>query len=94
MTNDQTIGAFIQHFYEKNGKTSLFFEQRAVEIWEEAVGEFIAKQTVKISAAKGILYVTISNSALRFELLGNRTQIIAKINQELGCEAIKGIIIK
>jgi len=92
--NDQTIGKFIQQFYNKNGKISLFFEQQAVELWSQVVGEFIAKQTTKINAKNGVLTVTIPNAALRFEVMNSRSQIIAKINESIGAEVIKGIIIR
>jgi len=90
----QPIGNFIQHFFAKNGKISLFLEQQAVELWPQAVGEFIAKQTTKISVKQGILYVIIPNAALRFEVLNSRSQIISKINETIGGEVIKGLIIK
>ena len=73
---------------------SLFLEQQAIELWSQAVGEFVAKQTTKISAKQGVLYVTVPNAALRFELMGSRSQIIANINEALGGEVIKGVIIK
>jgi len=91
---DQNIGTFIQHFFYKNGKISLFFEQRAVELWAQVVGDFVAKQTTKINAKNGVLTVTIPNAALRFEVMNSRSQIIAKINESIGEEVIKGIIIR
>ena len=84
----------IQDFFAHNGKLSLFLEQRAVEQWRTIVGDFIAKQTTMIKAKQGVLYVTIPNAALRFEVLSNRSQIISRINETLGGEVIKGIIIK
>jgi len=93
MTN-QPIGTHIQHFFAQNGKISMLLEQQAIGLWAQTVGEFIAKQTTKISAKKGVLYVTIPNAALRFEVLSSRSQIAAKINEALGGEVIKGIIIK
>ena len=92
--NNETIGACIQHFFAQNGKISLFLEQQAVHLWSQTVGEYIAKQTTKVTAKQGILYVTIPNAALRFELMGNRSQIMAKLNEMIGAEAIKGIIIR
>ena len=92
--NNQPIGSYIQHFFAKNGKISLFLEQQAVELWSQVVGDFIAKQTTKIAAKQGVLYVTIPNAALRFEVLNSRSQIMTKINQALGGEVVKGIIIK
>jgi len=91
--NTQHVGNFIQHYFAQNGKISLFFEQQAVALWAETVGEYIAKQTKNITAKRGLLYVTIPNAALRFEVLGSRSQIVAKINQTLGGEVIKGIIV-
>jgi len=90
----QNIGSFIQHFFAKNGKISLFFEQQAVEYWPEVVGEFIAKQTTKISAKQGVIYVSIPNAALRFEVFNSRSEIITRINHKLGGEFIKGIVVK
>jgi len=90
----QPLGSHIQDFFAQKGKISLFLEQQAVDLWFEVVGGFIAKQTTKVSAKQGVLYVTISNAALRFEILNSRSQIIAKINEKLGVEVIKGIIIK
>jgi predicted nucleic acid-binding Zn ribbon protein len=92
--NTQPVGDFIQQFFEKNGKLSLFLEQKAVEMWSVAVGEFIARETKKITAKRGVLYVTIPNAALRFEVFNSRSRIIAKINEALGGEVVKGIILK
>jgi hypothetical protein len=88
------VGNFIEQYLAKNGKISLFLEQQAVALWSQTVGEFIANQTTKITSKQGVLYVTIPNAALRFEVLNSRSEIIAKINQVLGGEVIKGIIIK
>jgi len=89
-----SIGNVIQDFFAHNGKLSLFLEQQAVEQWRKIVGEFISNQTTKITVKQGVLYVTIPNAALRFEVMGSRSQIISKINEALGGEVIKGIIIK
>jgi len=94
MMNNQTIGNYIQEFLAKKGKISLFLEQQAVHLWPETVGEFVAQQTTKISVHQGVLYVTIPNAALRFEIMNSRNQIIAKINNKLGGEVIKGMIVK
>ena len=91
---NKRVGDLLQEFMIKNGKISLFLEQQAVGLWAQIVGEFIANQTTKISVKQGILYVTIPNAALRFEVLSNRSQIVNKINEKLGGEVIKGIIVK
>ncbi|MDR0205935.1 MAG: DUF721 domain-containing protein [Bacteroidales bacterium] len=94
MNNHQTVGSYIQEFFAKNGKISLLLEQQAVELWTETVGNFIAKQTRKVVAKNGVLMVTIPNASLKFEIINSRTQIISKINEKLGYEVIKGIVVK
>ena len=94
MKNHQFIGNYIQDYFSQNGKISLFFEKQAIELWAEIVGDFIAKQTSKISAKQGVIYITIPNAAIRFEVMNRRTQIVAKINETIGGEIIKGIIVK
>jgi predicted nucleic acid-binding Zn ribbon protein len=93
MMNTQSIGNHIQHFFTYNGKISLFLEQQAVDLWAETVGEFIANHTTKIYAKQGVIYVSIPNAALRFEILNSRSQIIAKLNKQVGGDIIKGIIV-
>jgi len=92
--NTQPIGNCIKLFFAKNNKMPIFLEQQAVDLWPQIVGEFVSKQTTKITAKQGVLYVTIPNAALRFELMGNRSQIVANINQKIGGKVIKGIIVK
>jgi len=92
--DSQSIGNIIQNFYEKSGKISMLLEQHVVELWTEIVGEFIAKQTTKVSVKQGVIYVTIPNAALRFEVLNSRSQIISKINERIGQNIIKGIIVR
>ena len=94
MMNNMIVGEAIQEFLVKNGKISLFLEQQAVELWGQIVGEFIANQTTKISVKQGVLYVTIPNAALRFEVLGSRSQIVSKINERLGGDVVKGVIVR
>jgi predicted nucleic acid-binding Zn ribbon protein len=94
MKNNQTIGNYIQQFFAQKGKISLLLEQQAVELWAETVGNFVAQQTTKVSVYQGVLYATIPNAALRFEIMSSRNQIITKINEKIGHDVIKGIIVK
>lgn len=92
--NENAISSLITNFLIKNNKSNLFLEQQAVTLWNQIVGEFIAKQTTKISVKNGVIYAIIPLAALRFEVMNCRSQIILKMNQHLGAEVIKNIIIK
>ncbi|HPE40467.1 MAG TPA: DUF721 domain-containing protein [Bacteroidales bacterium] len=88
------IGDIVKQFLEKYGKNELFLEKRAVESWEKVVGPLIAKYTKKVNSKNGILTIKVLNGALRFELMGMKSEIIRKLNQEVGQDVIKDIILK
>ena len=88
------IGDIVKQFLVKYGKNEQFLEKRAVESWDKVVGPLIAKYTQKVSSKNGILTIKVLNSALRFELMGMKSEIIRKLNQEVGKEVIKDIVLK
>jgi hypothetical protein len=88
------IGDVIKQFLEKYGKNQLFLEKKAVEIWPKVVGDLIDRYTHKVSSKNGVLTVYVKNAALRFELMNRKSSIIEKLNQEVGAEVIKDILLK
>ncbi len=88
------INELIQSFLSKNNKTTLFKERTVVEIWHHVMGDFIAKQTRSVSMKNGILYVSLTNASLRFELMGMRSALIDKLNEEVGLPVVKDIIVR
>ena len=88
------IGDVIKQFLEKYGKNQLFLEKKAVEIWPKVVGDLIHRYTHKVSSKNGVITVYVKNAALRFELMGMKSSIIEKLNNEVGAEVIKDIILK
>mgnify|MGYP001209454897 CR=1 FL=1 len=88
------IGDIVKQFLEKYGKNELFLEKQAVESWDKVVGPLIAKYTQKVSSKNGILTIKVLNGALRFELMGMKSEIIRKLNKEVGKEVIKDIVLK
>lgn len=88
------IGDIVKQFLEKYGKNDLFLEKRAFESWDKVVGPLIARYTKKVNSKNGVLTIQVLNGSLRFELMGMKSEIIKKLNQEVGKEVIKDIILK
>lgn len=59
--------------------------------WDKVMGETVAKRTTRIFLKKKELFVQISSAPLRQELKVIRSQIIQRINEEVGREAISEI---
>ncbi len=63
------------------------------EAWIKTMGENIQKYTYRVMYKKGILYVKLKSSVLKEELTFEKTKVIKLINEELGKEYLKDLII-
>jgi hypothetical protein len=86
------IEDIINQFFRENNRTQLLLETRAVELWKEIVGSFIAQKSKAKKVCNGVLYVRVTEAALRFELSNSRTEIINRINAKLGTSVVKEIV--
>lgn len=67
---------------------------RIEEIWEEIMGKTIAKYTDKIQIIGDKLFITTSVGPLKNELLYQKEQIIKRVNESLGENAVKEVVIR
>ena len=67
---------------------------RARDVWGEAVGDLINANTTLQTVDKDKLIVIVSNDAWRQELSYRKEEILKKINELIGEEAIKDIIFR
>lgn len=69
-------------------------KEKAVVLWEEAVGPGVARRAKATSVRDNILFVTVQNSMWLQELALLKEGIIAKVNSLVGKEVIKDIVFR
>jgi predicted nucleic acid-binding Zn ribbon protein len=69
-------------------------EVTVISSWEEIVGKAISSRTTKIYIKDHKLYVHLSSSVVRNELLMLREVLREKLNKNAGSEVIKEIILR
>ncbi len=69
-------------------------EIHLVSSWEEIVGKAISSRTSKIYIKDHILYVHLTSSVVRNELLMLRQALKEKLNEKAGAEIIKDIVLR
>ena len=69
-------------------------EVNLINSWEETVGKAIASRTSKLYIKDQVLYVYLNSSVVRSELLMLREALKEKLNEKVGSEVIKDIILK
>jgi predicted nucleic acid-binding Zn ribbon protein len=65
-----------------------------INSWEETVGKAIASRTSRVYIKDQVLYVHLTSSVVRNELLMLRQELKEKINEKAGSEVIKDIVLK
>lgn len=89
-TLKEALKAMLEH-YKLKGKLN---QSKIRHHWEEMMGPSIANYTQDIRLQKGKLYIVINSAPLRQELSYGKEKIKRLLNEELGEEAIKEVIIR
>ena len=94
MGRPERAGRILDRLTTKMGIASRLEKEKAVVLWEEAVGRNIARRAKAISIRGGTLFVKVENSAWLQELVLLKEGIIEKVNTVVGKEIVKDIIFR
>ena len=87
----KTLGEALDELVESLGIKKKLREQEIFTLWEEAVGERIAKVAMPTRILKGTLLISVSNGAWRNELNMRKQEIVKRLNEILAEEIVKDI---
>ena len=90
--NAEVLKDVILRFLREEGLETPLNEQRAVEAWPKIVGPVITRLTGDVSIRNNTLYIKILRPALRQDLMMGRTQLISKINAQVGAQIVQNIV--
>ena len=82
--NTEQVGEVIRRLLRQEGLETPLNEYRLVDAWKDVVGETIARYTTNIYIKSQVLYVHLSSSVLRQELVDcKQTRIYHPLWQSL-----------
>ncbi|MGH2568535.1 MAG: DUF721 domain-containing protein [Bacteroidota bacterium] len=87
----KTLSQAIHDLAQSFGIRDKLQQYEAVTGWAAIVGAHIAKETEALKIEKGVLIVRVRTSVWRNELNMRKREIVSKLNQAIGSEAIKDI---
>lgn len=90
----EQIGEMIRKFFRQNGLESPLNEYRLVQAWKDVVGPVISKYTSNLYIKNQILYVHLTSSVLRQELMMGRDILVRNLNEKVGAQVIVNIIFR
>jgi hypothetical protein len=89
-----TLAEAVSDFIKEMNFGEKLTEAGIINSWEETVGKAISSRTTRIYIRDHILYVHLSSSVVRNELLMLREVLKEKLNQKAGSDVIKEIILR
>ncbi len=93
--NTESIGEVMKQFFEENR----FFKQKLAESrvltgWGKILGSVVNSYTDNIYLKNNILYVHLTSSVLRAELILCKDKLISNLNSYAGIDVVKDIIFR
>lgn len=89
-----SIQDVLKNFISHNKLQSGIDKVEVKEVWFKLMGNGVANYTEEVELRKETLYVKLTSSVLREELMFGRDKIIQMINQEIGKEVVKTLILR
>ncbi len=93
-TQTQSLGNVLAEFMQENPQLAeKLAETRLINAWEKVLGNLTMRYTTSLFIKNKVLYVKLSSSVLRSELMMCREQLVRNLNREAGGEVIRDIVL-
>jgi len=90
----KVLGDMLQRFLREEGLETPLLQKRLVDAWAGVVGEMVNRYTTEKYIRNQVLFVKISNPALRQDLSMMRTQLVRRLNDAVGTAVISDVVIR
>lgn len=87
------LSDLIKEFYEQHRGAEYLDEVKLINSWPQVVGPFIASHTIDLSVKNGVLFVRVDSDALRSELSYSTSLLMKNLNERVGKEMVKEIVL-
>lgn len=92
--NAEQIGDVLRQFLRQQGLETPLNEYRLVDAWKDVVEPVITRYTTNLFIKNQVLYVSLSSSVIRQELMMGREMLIRNLNAQVGSQVIVNIVFR
>ena len=93
-TQAKPIGELLDSLFKSPNVARKIAEGSLPDVWREVTGEAVAASTRQGRFVRGTLYVHISSSILRSELMMQREALVRSINKRLGTDLVQSVVVQ
>ncbi|KIQ20961.1 MULTISPECIES: DUF721 domain-containing protein [Flavobacterium] len=94
LNNESTIGAVLQQIIQVNKLQPGMDQIDVKEAWRQLMGNGVNTYTKNVVLKGSTLYVELGSAVLREELSHGKSKIVKMINEELGREVVKEVVLR
>lgn len=88
------MGEALNEFIKANKLEKGIDKVNAKEAWKKLMGNGVDNYTTAVELRKDTLFVSLSSSVLREELSLGKSKIIVMLNEELGKDLVKKLVLR
>lgn len=87
----KALDDLLQQFIRNEGLETPLLQKRTIDAWEHVTGKTVAEYTGEKFIKNQVLFVKITNPALRQDLSMMRSQLLRRLNEVAGVKVISDI---
>ena len=84
-----SISDALVDYLRESGLEQSVLDMQIEQVWPRVMGETVTKLTRSIEMRDGMLIVHVNSAALKAQLFENRFELIKKLNEAVGANAIR-----
>ncbi|WP_422080744.1 DUF721 domain-containing protein [Ulvibacterium sp.] len=88
------LGEALREFIKENRLEKGIDQVNAKEAWKKVMGKGVCNYTTAVELRSETLFVALSSSVLREELSLGKSKIIVMLNDELGKDIVKKLVLR
>jgi len=92
--DNNSVGDVLKHFMQANNLQNGMDKIDVRDAWKNLMGNGVNSYTREIMLRGTTLYVELTSAVLREELSYGKEKIVKMINEEMGREVIKDVILR
>ena len=94
LNNQSAIGDILNEIIKNNKLEPGLNEVSVIDAWKNLMGNGVNNYTRNVALRNCTLYVELTSAVLREELSYGKDKIIKMINDELGKEVVKNVVLR
>ena len=89
MKGVMSISDALVDYLRESGLEQSVLDMQIEQVWPRVMGETVTKLTRSIEMRDGMLIVHVNSAALKAQLFENRFELVKKLNEAVGANAIR-----